>query len=110
MPWLVLTLICLASLVAGYAGAYWGRVSASSRTTKRFHDMEMAISDLTSSFENLLESHKRLRSRAGMRELRQREAEPERESKAAVRKRLFGVAAGPAFAARQAELNGRNTD
>jgi len=108
--WLQITLPCVTLLAAGLVWAASRRVSVSSRLTKRMNDLEVTIGDLQSSFESLLESHKRLRSRAGMRELREREVEPERETKAAVRKRLFGVAAGPAFAARQAELNARHQD
>jgi ElaB/YqjD/DUF883 family membrane-anchored ribosome-binding protein len=73
--------------------------------TKRLRVVEMEIADLTSSFESLLESHKRLRSRAGMRELRAREEAPLVEDKKAIRRRLFGALAGPAFAARQASLD-----
>lgn len=110
MWWLVFIQICLALWAAGCAVACYRAVSVYSRLKKRVYDVERETSDLTSAFESLLESHKRLRSRAGMRELRSREAEPGPETKAQVRKRLFGVAAGPAFAARQAQLNGRDTD
>jgi hypothetical protein len=55
-------------------------------------------------FDSLLDSHKRLRSRAGMRELRARE-EPvsKHETKAEVRARVFGNKSGPAFARQQLE-------
>jgi hypothetical protein len=105
VPWLQITLICALSLLAGYAGAYLRSVSVSSSTRKRMHSLEIAMSDLTSSFESLLESHKRLRSRAGMRELRARDEPEPVEDKKAIRRRLFGALAGPAFAARQATLD-----
>lgn len=111
MSALLLTIqICLTLLAAGCAVAAYKRGSVSSRSLKRLNELEVMVSDLQSTFESLLESHKRLRSRAGMRELREREAEPGPESKSAIRKRLFGVAAGPAFAARQVELNARHKD
>lgn len=61
------------------------------------------MSDLTSNFESLLDSHKRLRSRAGMRELRdrrivEREAVSKHETKEEARKRIFGTKSGPAAA------------
>lgn len=101
---------CVLSLVAGYVG---GRLRPDSRfraLTKRVNDCEALTADLQSSFGSLLESHKRLRSRTGMRELREREEAPERESKAQVRRRLFGIAAGPAFAKIQAGLNANRPD
>jgi hypothetical protein len=107
---LQITSTCVTLLVAAYVWHASRRVSGSLRLTKRMNDLETTTADLQSSFQTLLESHKRLRSRAGMRELREREAQPGPETKAQVRKRLFGVAAGPAFAARQAQLNGRDTD
>lgn len=109
--WLQITSACVTLLAAGLVWLASRRVSASSRLTKRMNDLEITTADLQSSFESLIESHKRLRSRTGMRELREREAQPGPESKNAIRKRLFGVAAGPAFAARQAEIDrGRNSD
>jgi hypothetical protein len=110
LVWLQITLTCATLLAAGLVYAAWKRVSVSSRQTKRLNDLDLTIADLQSSFESLLESHKRLRSRAGMRELREREAQPGPESKAQIRKRLFGVAAGPAFAARQVSLSGDHKD
>jgi hypothetical protein len=70
----------------------------------------MATADLTSSFESLLESHKRLRSRAGMREIRARESAPQVETKTDVRRRLFAGASGPSFAKAQIELAARRGD
>jgi hypothetical protein len=69
--------------------------------TKRMNDLEVAMADLQSSFQSLIESHKRLRSRTGMRELREREQEP--ETKAQARARIFGHKAGPDFARTQLE-------
>lgn len=108
--WLQITLILVPFCVAVYVGHVSRQVFDASRRMKRINDLDLTMSDLQSSFQALLESHNRLRSRTGMRELREREAQPGQESKAAIRKRLFGVAAGPAFAARQAELNARNKD
>jgi regulator of replication initiation timing len=71
----------------------------SSQMRKRMSDLELMMSDLESSFQSLLESHKRLRSRAGMRELRERVSEPETKEQA--RARIFGNKAGPAFAKQQ---------
>ena len=76
----------------------------SSRTLKRLRDLEQTTADLNSSFDSLLDSHKRLRSRAGMRELREREQEPVRETKEQARARVFGREAGPGFAKRQLEI------
>ncbi len=101
--------ICVLSWVAGYAGAAWRRDSRYSALQKRMNELERMTSDLESSFGSLMESHKRLRSRTGMRELREtRSQEP--ETKAQVRRRLFGMAAGPAFAKIQAGLNANHPD
>lgn len=96
--WLQITLTCVTSLAAVSVWVVCRRVSVSSRLTKRMNDLETTMSDLQSSFESLLESHKRLRSRTGMRELRE---QPKQESKADIRRRLFGVASGPDFAREQ---------
>jgi hypothetical protein len=97
---LQITMVCLGFLLASYVGSYLGRVFASSRLLKRMRDLEQAHADLDSSFESLLASHKVLRSRAGMRELRAREAEPvsKRETKDQARARIFGNKSGPDFA------------
>lgn len=74
--------------------------------------MHIEIGDLTSSVESLTESHKRLRSREGMRELREkRKGRGEPESKAELLQRL-GLAgkAGPDFARAQLSLNASNPD
>lgn len=109
--WVQIIVTCLISCAAGYAGGSFRSVSGFSRMRKQLRDTQQTVADLESSFDSLLDSHKRLRSRAGMRELRERETQPGPESKAAIRKRLFGVAAGPAFAARQQALSrDRNQD
>ena len=70
-----LILICLSSLVVSSVAAWaaWGYASTS--PLKRLRSVESQIADLHSSFESLLESHKRLRSKHGMTELRARTAE-----------------------------------
>jgi len=93
ITWLSLTLLNVVCAIA-----CWRLASRSSRITKRMRDLETTTADLESSFDSLLESHKRLRSRAGMREIRERESHPKVETKAEIRRRLFGAAAGPAFA------------
>lgn len=42
------------------------------------NSLEIEMADLRSSMQSLLESHKRLRSRIGMQELRERERSPSR--------------------------------
>jgi hypothetical protein len=92
------------SLAAAYAGALLGRGSVSSHFKKRLRALEQTTADLELNFDSLLDSHKRLRSRAGMRELRARE-EPvsKHETKAEIRARIFGNKSGPAFARQQLE-------
>jgi hypothetical protein len=83
-------LTCVISAVAGYVGAYWQRASAFSLLRKRMRDLEVTISGLESSFESLTEGYKRLRSRTGMRELREREPEKgKQETKAEILARVF---------------------
>lgn len=101
---------CLISTTAGYVGAYWNRVSRSSAWLKRLNECEAMVADLESSFASLMESHKRLRSREGMRRLREERIEPAQESKAEARKRVFGVTSGPDFARRQMEYASRHGD
>jgi hypothetical protein len=104
---LQITSACVTLLAAALVWGASRRVSASLRLTKRMNDLEVTIGDLQSSFESLLESHKRLRSRAGMREIRERDSTPAKpESKEDARRRIFGSAAGPAFAKRQIEVSG----
>jgi hypothetical protein len=99
---LQITLGLLLSVLAGYVGGRWKPVSGFSRLTKRLNDLEVMIADLDSNFASLMESHKRLRSRAGMRELRERDS-GKPETKAEVRARIFGQKSGPDFARRQLE-------
>jgi hypothetical protein len=103
-PWVLPIAQCAISLVAGYVGALWMRDSRYSRTQKRLNDCERMTADLESSFQSLMESHKRLRSRIGMRDLREREEPARKETKLEARRRIFGNASGPAFAKRQAEI------
>jgi hypothetical protein len=106
MPlWAQITLTSATLFNVACAWLVWRLASASSRTTKRLRDLEQTTADLELSFDSLLESHKKLRSRAGMRELRAREDALAVETKAQVRARLFGSAAGPAFAKIQQSLN-----
>lgn len=74
---IILSLISLAALCVSVLSL---RASGSSLPLKRCRDLEAQIADLNSSFDALMDSHKRLRSRSGMRELRekdqQREGEP----------------------------------
>jgi len=60
--------------IVACAIAYSQREFRSTSPTKRLRQVEQQMSDLQSSFESLLESHKSLRSRVGMRELRARNA------------------------------------
>lgn len=108
-PWVQITLTCVLSLIAWYAGGRWKQASRSSADKKRLNDIEATVADLESSFSSLLQSHARLRSRQGMRELRERRSEERApETKAEARRRIFGNAAGPAFAQRQRELESAN--
>jgi len=101
MPtWSLVTLICSVLLSALCASACWRLASASYRLLRRARDLEVLTAELNSNFESLMESHKRLRSRTGMAELRARQkGPPEKETKAELLQRL-GLAgkAGPAFA------------
>lgn len=81
--------------------------SDASSTSKRVNDLQIQVADLASSFDSLLESHKRLRSRAGMRELRERrgaEAPPPGSPKAALMRHYGFGQVGPAFAQHQLDL------
>ena len=102
---LQIILICLLSVAAGYAGAALRRVSGFSSIKKQLRELQQTTADLELNFDSLLDSHKRLRSRAGMRELRAREQEPvsKRETKAEARARIFGNKSGPDFAKAQLE-------
>lgn len=102
----LLTLICIASLCVACAFVSWRAASGSARLRKQMRDVQIEIGELTSTVESLTESHKRLRSREGMRDLRARRAAPERETKAQLLQRL-GLAgkAGPDFARAQLNIN-----
>jgi hypothetical protein len=91
--------LCVTLLAAGCAWAAYKQAFVSSRMKKRMNELEIAHTDLESSFQSLLESHGRLRSRAGMREIRAKDAKPETKEEA--RARIFGNATGPAFAKKQ---------
>ena len=47
---------------------------------RRMAEVEATLTDLLDSYQNLLESHKKLRSRIGMRELRDKKAEAATET------------------------------
>jgi hypothetical protein len=107
--WLQIMLTLVPLCVAVYVGHVSRQVLDALRRTKRINDLEVTMSDLQSSFTSLLESHKRLRSRTGMRELRD---ETKRvETKADARRRIFGTAMGPQAAKIvQGLAVGRNQD
>lgn len=69
---LLATLTSLASLAAACVAVYWTRDSASSSLTKRIRGLETQLTDLSSSFDSLMESHRKLSARVGMRQLRER--------------------------------------
>lgn len=98
--------ICSALLSATCAIACWRLASESYLLLKRRRELEALTAELNSNFENLLESHKRLRSREGMRTLREKRTSTAVETKAQLLQRL-GLAgkAGPDFARAQLQLN-----
>lgn len=76
--WLFLPISIAAScLSAALVVAYSKQVFASTSPGKRMNSLEVEVADLRSSMQTLLESHKRLRSRIGMQELRARSANSE---------------------------------
>ena len=102
---LLTMLICWKWLRAGRATAALLRDFESSPPMKRLRDLEASIPELSQQMDSLLASHKRLRSREGMAAMRERRsAKP--ETKAEARARIFGAAAGPAFARIQQGLSG----
>lgn len=115
MPgWALITMILSTFLSAACAAVAWKRASECYPLRKRVRDLERTTADLNSDLESLLESHKRLRSREGMRELREkrsRKTTPQHESKSELLERL-GMAGktGPAFAAAQLALNAHDSD
>jgi hypothetical protein len=77
-----------------------------STARKRLREMEAETAELSASFENLLASHKRLRSRQGMQTLREkRGGTPAVETKAQLLARM-GLAgkSGPEFARAQLQM------
>lgn len=66
------TTACLSSIAAICAVVYFRRASGASPRTKQMRDLERTVSELSLEIEELHESHKRLRSREGMRDLRGR--------------------------------------
>lgn len=116
MPTLILvTAVCSLCLAVTSAAACWRAASRCSLPRKRMLEMQNEIGELTCAIDAMAESMKRLRSREGMRELRDaraaaRAAPPqpvpvsERETKAQARARIFGPKGGPDFAKRQLEL------
>jgi hypothetical protein len=111
----LVTLICSVLLSALSASACWKLASGSYRLRKRTRELELLTAELSSSFESLMESHKRLRSRTGMAELRERRngsaAPRENESKGELLQRL-GLAGkhGPDFARKQMTLDADNSN
>jgi hypothetical protein len=103
----LLILICFTSLSAACALVSWKAASGAARLRKQMRDAQIEIGELSSTVESLTESHKRLRSREGMRDLRARRAAPSgQETKAQLLARL-GMAGkvGPEFAKAQLSLN-----
>lgn len=72
--WSYLLTITLASCCSALlVAAALRRAFEFSSPGKRMNSLEIEIADLRSSMQTLLESHKKLRSRIGMRELRERQ-------------------------------------
>jgi len=111
MPGLALITILLSTfLCVVCAVVAWKQASACSRLLKRVRELELMTADLNSHLDGLLESHKRLRSREGMRELRERRLtantrQPETKAQLLQRMGLSGKA-GPEFARAQLSLVG----
>ncbi len=70
--WLVPTIILASSCSALLVAAALKRAFEFSSPGKRMNSLEIELADLRSSMAALLESHKRLRSRIGMQDLRER--------------------------------------
>lgn len=108
MPGSVLiTVTCLALLSVTLAGVCLVRAFDALRKVKRWSELQREVSDLQGDFASLMESHKRLRSRIAMQTLRagkEPPPAPERMTKAQLREKYFGAAAGPAFARKQIAL------
>lgn len=106
MPgWAQIIVLSLTLLLAISAGVSSKQASASARRLKRWSESERDIADLRADYQALMESHKRLRSREGMRDLRAARAPPPGpppgETKAEARARIFGPKAGPDFTRQQ---------
>lgn len=101
----LITTICCAWLAAKSAADCLRQVSECSRLAKRLREIEPEIAELQSQYTSLLESHKRLRSRTGMQNLREKRASTAAETKAQLLQRL-GLAgkSGPDFARAQIAL------
>jgi len=123
----ILMVVCalLFSLGTAIASVYWAassarrslkRVSAATNAEQappkwesRLRDLETELASLSSNFEKVTRQLMRLNSRAGMRELRERDQEaprapPPGASKAELR-RFYGLTQdGPEFARRQLQL------
>lgn len=109
---LLITMILSTLLCASCAAVAWKQASTCYRLRKRVHELELSTADLNSTLENLLDSHKRLRSREGMKELRaRRSGQKTVETKAELLQRL-GLAgkAGPDFARAQLSINANDSD
>lgn len=70
--WQVLIAVCLTSLVAGFAGSYWGRVFASSLLAKRLRELETEVASLTSEYSKVLALAKKISNRVALDDHRQR--------------------------------------
>lgn len=69
--WQVLIAICSASALAGFAGAYWGRVFASSRLAKRISELETDSAVQASEFAKVLALTKKISQRVALDQHRQ---------------------------------------
>lgn len=102
LSWPLITQICVLSLVAGFAGGFLGRVSASSQLRKQIREAEVAITDWCSLFERQQVSINSMQKREAVRQHRAKltdgqdsgSAPPPGTSKAELRK-FYGIPAGP---------------
>lgn len=104
--------VCSTWLAARYARDCSTLASECSTLARRLREVEPSIAELSSQYDSLLESHKRLRSREGMRNLRERRGSTQAETKAELLARM-GLAgkSGPEFARAQLSLvNANRTD
>jgi len=121
VPFLLVTLCMTILLVAAYAAAFWRRASASTPKPKpspspevtpdsvqaQIAQLQADQAALFATLERLTTTVKRLSSRNGMRELREREAPPIGTPKSELRK-FYGIAGmpGPAQAEMQLKREG----